>query len=134
MYRQFAIAVCFSCALTDLCAQRGATMKLELILQRDLYLTGELINLDIQLTNTGTVPVDAPTLASPENPQPVYRLQGPSYPHGVTFNFRDSRPGAGSVPDPAPSTHHLVPADKMATGFTLNSIKPVSEPGEYTVS
>src|ERR1700691_5755184 len=105
MYRQFAAAVWFACALADLCAQRRSTIKLELILTRDLYLTGENINVDIQLTNTGSTAVDAPRLASRENAQPVYLLRGPSHPNGVTFNFRDSRPGASSVPFPEPSTH-----------------------------
>jgi hypothetical protein len=109
-------------------------MKLELILTRDLYLTGENINVDIQLTNTGSTAVDAPRLASRENAQPVYLLRGPSHPNGVTFNFRDSRPGAGSVPDPEPSTHPLLPGAMMETGFTLNSIQPVSEPGDYAIS
>lgn len=134
MLRQLAGAVWLLCATGHLGAQRRSTMELELILPRRLYLTGEQISVDIQLTNTGTVAVDAPTLDSPANSQPVYRLQGPSYPHGVTFNFRDSRLGARTLPAGEPSTHHLMPSATMATGFTLNSIKPVSEPGEYSIS
>jgi hypothetical protein len=108
-------------------------MKLELVLPRDLFLTGENVTIDVRLTNTGTAAVDAPTLDSPSNAQPVYRLQGPSYPDGVSFNFRDSRPGAGSVPSPEPSLHRLSPSATMETGFVLNSMKPVSEPGEYII-
>src|SRR6266849_2558938 len=135
MYKQFAAAAALLvCSLADPSAGTRSTMKLELFLPRDLYLTGEDISLDIQLTNTGTAAVDAPRLASPENPQPVYLLRGPSYPNGVTFNLRDSRPGAASVPAPAPSTYRLVPGATMETGFSLNSIKPVLEPGDYTIS
>jgi hypothetical protein len=109
-------------------------MKLELVLPRDVYLTGENIDIDIRLTNTETAAIDVPTLDSPQNPQPVYHLRGPSYPQGVSFNFRDSRPGAASSPAPEPSLHRLLPGATMETGFTLNSIKPVSNPGEYTIS
>jgi hypothetical protein len=109
-------------------------MKLELILPRDFYLTGENVDVDVRLTNTGTVAIDVPTLDSRQNPQPVYSLRGPSYPDGLTFNFRDLRSGAAPSPGQEPSLHRLVPAATMETGFVLNSIKPISEPGEYTVA
>ncbi len=61
MYKQFAAAAALLvCSLADPSAGTRSTMKLELFLPRDLYLTGEDISLDIQLTNTGTAAVDAP--------------------------------------------------------------------------
>ena len=109
-------------------------MTLELILPRDVYLTGENVDVDVRLTNTGTVAIDVPSLNSRQNPQPVYSLRGPSYPDGFTFNFRDLRSGAAPSLAQEPSLHRLGPAATMETGFVLNSIKPVSEPGEYTVA
>jgi hypothetical protein len=109
-------------------------MKLELVLLRDVYLTGENVDIDVRLTNTGTVPVDAPTLDSPQNPQPVYHLRRPSAPQGVKFNFRDSRLGSGVSQTSEPSLHRMPPASTMETGFALNSITPVLEPGDYTIS
>jgi len=109
-------------------------MKFELILPRELYLTGENISVDVRLTNTGQAAVDAPRLVARENAQPVYTLRGPSYPNGVSFNFRDSRPGAASVPPPAPSTYRVLPGAHMETGFNLTEIQALNAPGEYTLS
>jgi hypothetical protein len=111
-------------------------MKLELILPRELYLTGETIDVDIELTNTGKTAVDAPTLATRGNTQPDYRLQGPAYPQGVSFNFHDIHVAGEESPAaaPEPATHHLEAGGTMATGFSLTSIKPIAEPGEYNLS
>ena len=136
MYRQLAAVCWFACALADLFAQRSSTMKLELTLPRDLYLTGEKVDVDIELTNTGKTAVDAPTLATKGNTQPVYHLQGPAYPNGVSFNFHDIHPVSEETRAPAaePATHRLEAGATMATGFGLTSIKPITEPGEYTLS
>ncbi len=106
-------------------------MKLELVLPRSLYLVGENIDVDVRFTNTGTVAIDVPILDSPHNPQPVYHLRGPSYPEGISFSFLGSRPGAAH---PEPLVHRLAPAATMETGFALNSMKPISEPGDYIFS
>src|SRR5215467_619020 len=114
MYRQLAAAVWIASALADLSAQRRSTMKLELVLHRDLFLTGENIDVDVQLTNNGQTAVDAPILDSPQNAQPVYRLQGPAYPGGVTFNLRDSRRPGGSSAGADTALHRLAPGLMMA--------------------
>jgi len=109
-------------------------MKLELILHRDLFLTGENIDVDMELTNNGHTAVDAPILDSPQNAQPVYRLQGPSYTGGLTFNLRDSRRPGGSSAAADTALHRLAPGLMMAGALRLNAIKPIAEPGEYTLS
>jgi len=134
MYRLIAAATCFACVLADLRAQGRPAMKLELVLPRHLYLAGEKISIDVQLTNTGAEAIDAPTLETGGNAQPVFHLQGPAYPQGISFNLRDAKRGAEGYPPPPPSTHHVAAGGMMEGGFILNSIMPINEPGEYRVS
>jgi hypothetical protein len=118
-------------------AEGRASVKLELKVTPDTLLLGGRISVEIRLTNTGAQPVDAPKLKNVQNTQPVYRLVGPSYPDGVTFSLRDVKlagnPDALRADD-APSTYHLAAGETMETGFALDDLKPIKEPGEYTIS
>ena len=117
--------------------QRRPSVKLELNVTREHFLLGESISVEIHLKNSGTEAIDAPKLKNVQNTQPVYRLEGPSYPHGVTFSLRDVKlagdPAALSAND-TPSTYRLRPGEVMETGFKLDELKPITEPGMYTIS
>lgn len=112
-------------------------MKLELSVGRDRFLLGESISVDIRLKNTGAQAVEVPKLKNVQNTQPVYRLEGPSYPKGVTFSLRDVKlagdPAALRAKD-EPSTYRLAAGDEMETGFDLGQLKPIHQPGEYAIS
>ncbi|MGA7236198.1 MAG: hypothetical protein WBY44_10990 [Bryobacteraceae bacterium] len=118
-------------------AQTRPAVKLELSLGRDRFLLGESISVDIRLENTGLRAMDVPMLKSVQNSQPVYRLEGPSYPKGVAFSLRDiKRTGDPPVSRAKnePSTYRLAAGGDMQTGFDLTKLKPIHEPGEYAIS
>ncbi|MFN7938294.1 MAG: hypothetical protein U0R19_33505 [Bryobacteraceae bacterium] len=138
IYKHLAVTVWILSTVACAVAQRGTKMKLELVLPRTEYLLGEPISLDVRLTNMGTAAVEVPNLTERGSRQPVYRLQGPAYPDGVTFRFSDARAArAEAVEDaseaPAPAVHRLEAGATMEDGFTLTSLKGIGEPGEYTL-
>jgi len=133
---KLATAFGIACLLTSLGAQQNSTkqgrstMKLELNLPRELYLTGEKVNVDVRLTNTGQASVSAPLLDRLDASQPVYVLRGPSYPSGVSFNRRGDSPVSASQQPTDP----LGPGETFETGFDITALKPIAEPGEYSLS
>jgi hypothetical protein len=128
---KLATAFGIACLLTSLGAQQNSTkqgrstMKLELNLPRELYLTGEKVNVDVRLTNTGQASVSAPLLDRLDASQPVYVLRGPSYPSGVSFNRRGDSPVSASQQPTDP----LGPGETFETGFDITALKPIVEPG-----
>jgi len=103
-------------------------MKLELILPREQYLLGERINLDLRLTNPGKTAVEVPALTGRGSAQPVYRLRGPAYPDGVSFHFAADPAAADQT-----AANRLEAGETMEDGFSLTSLKPIAEPGDYTL-
>ncbi len=118
-------------------AERRSGVKLELTIPRDRFLLGESISVGIRLENTGAATAEVPKLKSMENTQPVYRIEGPSFPTGASFTMREAvlagEPGALGAAG-QPSTLLLSPGQATETGFKLNERMAVEEPGEYRLS
>lgn len=112
-------------------------MKLELNLAREQFLLGESIDVGMRLRNTGAQAVQAPKLRSPQNTQPVYRIEGPSFPGGQTFSLRDlelaSEPGALRSAD-QPETVPLGAGASLETGFKLDQLQAIGQPGDYSLA
>ena len=61
------------------------------------YVSGEKIQVDVVLTNTGPDPVTLPLLNDPYGPQPYFVISGPSFPEPHRFHW-SGKPPTGSQP------------------------------------
>ena len=89
------------------CAGQRTQGRLPLEIRIDLgqkrFITKESMVLRISIRNTGSSPIEVPNPENNRNSQPVYTIDGPSYPKGHSFHFRsvalgDARPATQTEP------------------------------------
>src|ERR1035438_10053301 len=103
-------------------------MKIRMSLDGDRFLARESILLKVELENTESSAVDAPSPEDLANPQFSYTITGPAYPQASAFKSRVSRPDPNK-----PSLLKIRPGQTMYVQLPLNTMFNLTQTGRYTL-
>jgi hypothetical protein len=92
------------------------------------YVSGENIQVEVVLTNTGTAPVTLPLLNDPYGPQPYFVISGPSFPKAHRFYWNGKAPSGSQPPRESRS---VAPGKSLSARLALPSNLVFATPGVH---
>ena len=105
-------------------------------LKKDRFLAKEAMGAAMRIENTGDAPVEVPDPQTNINWQPIYTVEGPSFPQGYTFHFRGVLLGDMEVGHEGLDlvTVRLEPGQSHIAEVPLEQMATFAKPGEYTLA
>lgn len=108
-------------------------MEIRLELSKDRFGARESMHGTVTIVNDGDRPIEVPDPEANSNWQPVYTIEGPSFPDGHTFSMRSAvlKDPTPSPIDVDPMTVSIGPGETYAAVLPFDNLVELTEPGEY---
>ncbi|HWB83563.1 MAG TPA: hypothetical protein VG675_05460 [Bryobacteraceae bacterium] len=103
-------------------------MEIRIQLPQTSYVTGEEIQVDVTVRNTGSEAVTLPLLNDPYGPQPYFVISGPSFPKPHRF-YWGGKPPSGS--QPPRQTRSIAPGQALSSRLSLPPNLVFRNPGAH---